>query len=141
MSSGFDAGFNGEVFRRDFKAVIATKRELALIRPVRLAPKVGAGGYVAGQVLAKYDAEGNVLDGLFVDYDNGGASGRDTAVAVLLVDRDSEATDSAASASLAPALFKGIVFKDSLIGYESNAKTDLGAREISDASGVTLVSF
>lgn len=139
MSSGYDAKFDGEVFRRDFKAVIATKRELALLRPVRLAPKVGTGDYVAGQVLARYTS--GPYSGMFVDYDDAGASGRAVATSVLLVDRKSEAADSAASGSLAPAIFQGIVFKDSLIGYDAAALTDLKGREITDAANVTLVSF
>lgn len=137
--SGIDAKFNGEVFRRDYKIVIAMKRELAVIRPVRLAPRSSGDVYVAGQVLAKYTS--GALSGLFVDYDNGGASGRADAVAVLLDDQQSIATSDAASGNLARALFSGFVFKDALIGYDASAKTDLGASEFSDAQGVDIVKI
>lgn len=143
MVNPYDASFDGQVYRRDKKVVIALKRELAVILPVRLAPKVGGDTtkYAAGQVLAKYSASGNPLDGLFVDYDDSGASGRETAVAVLLEGIDSESTSSAASAPAVPAIFAGYVLKDSLVGYDSAAATDLKARELADATGVNVIQF
>lgn len=136
---GQGPSFNGEVFRRDYKVVIAMKRELAIIRPVRLAPKVAAGDYVAGQVLALYTGGAN--QGLYVDYLDGEANGRGTAAAILLEDLSSVADTEAASANLGTALFSGVVFKDSLIGYDSNAGTDLSAAEWADAGGATLVKI
>jgi hypothetical protein len=141
FTSGIDAGFNGEVFRRDYKVVIAMKREMAIIRPVRLAPKVGSGDYVAGQVLAKYGNTAGNLEGLFVDYDDAGASGRETAQCILLSDVKSEPESSAASGRLGLGLFSGFVLKASLIGFDNAAGTDLKASEWSDAQGVDIVKI
>lgn len=138
-NTGIDASFQAEVFRVDWKEVIAMKRELAVIGPVRLAPKVASGDYVAGQVLARYTAGAQV--GLFVDYADGGSNGRQTAAAILLTSRDSIAATEAASANMGLALFKGIVYESALIGLDAAAKVDLAARSWVDARGVTFMEF
>lgn len=140
-STGLDAFTSGEIFRKNFKIVIATKRELALIRPVRLAPKVASDTsiYYPGQTLARYTS--GPYAGQFVDYSDAGASGRETATCILLSECYSQAADSAASAPLAQALFKGVVFKDALIGWDAAAKTDVNGRQIDDAQGISLIEF
>lgn len=140
-TTGYDAFTSQEVFRKDHKQVIATKRELALILPVRLAPRVGGGNYAAGQTLAQYTSAAGSLENLFVNYDNAGGSGRETAKCILMFSTESQDATAAASANAAPAIFKGIVFKDALVGWDSNAATDLGAREILSSTGTTLINF
>jgi hypothetical protein len=135
--SGLDSNFLGSIFRKDLPMVIATNRGSAVLLPVRLRYK--AGGYVAGQVLAR-----NTVDGRFQDYDSGGASGTDTASCILLqsVHESSFDAENSQGSTTAVGIFGGCtVYKDKLIDLDSDAETDLGAKEIVDASGVTLLKF
>lgn len=117
--------------------VIATNRGSAVLLPVRLRYK--AGGYVAGQVLAR-----NTTDGLFEGYTSGGASGTDVAACVLFqsVQETSFDADNASGSTTAVGIFGGCtVYKDKLIDLDPDAETDLGAKTIIDASGVELLKF
>lgn len=132
-----DLNFNGSIFRKDFPMVIATNRASAILLPVRV--RYAAGGYVAGQVLAQ-----NSVDDLFQKYDDGGASGIATAKCILfesLAEGDFDAANATGSTT-AVGIFGGCtVYKDKLVGYDANAGTDLGAKEITDSTGVTILKF
>lgn len=125
-----DARTSGEIFRADHPIILALNRHLATILPVRLA--YVSGGYVAGQVLAR-----NTVTGYFQKYDSGGASGTDTARAVLFESADPVSGDT----MLARGIFGGWVFESKLIDLDNDAKTDLKATSIIDASGVTVLKF
>lgn len=130
-----DAVFDGEVFRKDHPMVIAQNRHLATIQAVRLA--YNASGYVAGRVLGR-----NSVSGQYANYDNGGASGLDTAVCVLFESIDVSEIDGGSTGSvIARAIFGGELYEDKLLGLDSAAKTDLGSRSIIDATGVTVLKF
>ena len=115
----------------------ATNRASAILLPVRV--RYQANGYVAGTVLAR-----NSVDGWFQAYANGGASGLDTASCVLF--ESLSASDfggtTAQDSTTAFGIFGGCtVYKDKLVGYDADAGTDLGAKEITDATGVTTLKF
>jgi hypothetical protein len=135
--SGIDLSFNSEIFRKDNPLVLATNRASAVLLPVRL--RYDSDGYVAGQTLGR-----NTSDGWFQKYESGGSSGIDTAACILLKSAatgDFDGTGSTGSTT-AVGIFGGCaVYKDNLIDWDSDAKTDLNGREITDASGTTLVYF
>lgn len=129
--SSIDANVNNEIFRKNWTCIIALKRELAVLSPVRLAYE--AGGWTAGQVLAR-----NTVTGLFEKYS--AASGTYDASCVLFEDVDT--TDQAATGgALARGIFSGALFKDALIDYDANAKTELNARDWTDASSTNIMQF
>lgn len=132
-----DANFNGQIFRKDFPMVIATNRAQAILLAVRL--RYDADGYVAGQTLAR-----NTTDGRFQKYVDGAASGTGTAACVLFESVEAEKFDGTTTqgSTTAVGIFGGCtLYKDKLIGWDAAAATDLGAKDIIDASGVTLVKF
>lgn len=133
--ASLDVKFSGEIFRKDFPMVIATNRQNAVLLPVRLQYVVG--GYVAGQVLARDPA-----DGLYKKYDDAGAPGVATAAAVLFESIAESDFDGvlASSSTTAVGIFGGCtLYLDKLVGYDAAAGVDLGAKEIIDASGVSLL--
>jgi hypothetical protein len=142
-TTGVDAQTFPNIFQKNYKPIIAMKRELAVIIGVRLAPLVestGLGDYYAGTVLANYTSGSS--SGLFVDYASSGASGRQTAVAILLHDVATQDTTQAPSSPLAQALFSGYALKANLASnYTSNALTGLGGKEMTGADGITVVKF
>lgn len=125
---GLDASTNQSVFRSDYPQVLASRRDLASIKPVRLAADVD--GYEAGQVLA-YDSN----DGLHKKY--GGVSGSLDASCILFNKVDAGATGTI----LERGIFGGEVYEDLLVDFDSNAKTDLGGRTINSATGSTILKF
>lgn len=127
---GLDAGFSGQIFRKDHPIVLACNRHLATIRPVRLA--YNADGYPAGQVLAR-----NTSTGYYEKFS--AASGSYEAACVLFESLD-EGTATSGTA-LARGIFGGEVFKSKLVDYDSNAKSNLGAREIIDATSSEIVKY
>lgn len=135
--ASLDVKFNGEVFHKDHPIVIATNRQSALLLPVRL--KWKSGGYKAGEVLAR-----NTVNGLYEAYVDGTGSGVGTAACVLFQAVASEDFDAetVAGTTTAPGIFGGCtVYLDKLTGWDAAAATDLSARTIVDASGVSLVKF
>lgn len=129
--SALDAVVNNEIFRQDQQAIIAMRRDLATLQPVRL--KLESGGYTKGQILAK-----NTVTGLFEKFSS--ASGTYQASCVLFEDISADDQPSTGGA-LARALTSAYVFKDKLIDYSATAKTQLQARDISDASGIDVTKF
>lgn len=129
-----DIKFNSEVSRKDIPLIIAKNRHLADIGSVRL--PYDEDGYPAGQVLGR-----NSVNGQYGKYDNGGASGLDTARCVLLEEVPAERFDSDTGSFLTRALFGGFVFKDNLVDLDANAETDLGAKTQIEADGVSIMKF
>ena len=128
-----DAKFSGSIFRKDNPQIISSNRQLAVLHGIRLA--YSATGYKAGRVLAR-----NSVSGIYDAYDSAGASGLDVAKAILLEGLQAEDTVSA-SGAVVPALFGGEVFKDKLVGLDSDAITDLDAKTIIDGSGTQILKF
>lgn len=131
--SGIDAEVNNQIFRKDFSAIIAKRRDLASISPVRLFND--GDDYLAGEVLAR------VASGMFKRWSAASGVTNDSACVlfenVLAYEFDSTVT----GGSLARAVVAGYVYKDKLIDYDSGAKTALAAVEQTDASGITVVKF
>lgn len=128
---------NQSIFRKDFPMPIATNRSSAVLLPVQL--RYNAAGVIAGTVLAR-----NTTDGLYETYVNGGASGTGTAACVLFESHAPEDFTAAAASgnTLAVGIFGGCtVFKASCPNMDATAETSLGAKEIIDSNGVTLVKF
>jgi hypothetical protein len=132
--SATDIKFSSEIFRKDHPMVLAKNRHLASIASVRLA--YDAAGYEAGRVIAR-----NSVTGLFQKYDNGGASGLDSAVAVLFEEVKSTEFASTGDSLIARGIMRGEVFEAKLTGLDANAKTDLNGRSYTDADGVVVFSF
>ena len=123
-----------QTFRKDFgPQIIAKNRHLASIGPVRLASS--ASGFAAGTVLAK-----NNVSGYFDAYNDGGSSGLNTAVCVLL---DAVPTTESLSPlkPLSRAVFRGELFYDNLTGIDANGVTDLAGRAYTDSLGNKILSF
>jgi hypothetical protein len=132
--STIDAGFNGQIFRKDNIQVILTNRQLASLLPIRVL--YSASGYYAGTVLAR-----NTTSGIYQTYLSGGASGTGTAACVLNRDINPEDFASSADTQTSVGIFGGEVDKSVLIGFDANAQTNLNARQIVDALGSTIVKF
>lgn len=131
-----DAKFNSEIFRKDHPIILAARRDLASIKPVRL-----------DNISAKYDA-GQVLvrdpgDSLFKKYSTASGSGDTTCILFEdveveeFVDGETGVTGSA----IARAIFGGEVFEDKLTDLDDSAKTELGGKTIVDATGVNIFKF
>ncbi len=123
---------------RNFPIIIATNRSSAVLLPVRL--RYNANGYAAGTVLAR-----NTTDGLFEAYNDAGASGLTIAAAVLFEPHQVEdfgGTGNSSGTCLAVGIFGGCtVYEDKLVGLDANAKIDLLAKTIVDATGVKTMKF
>ena len=130
-----DAKFDGQAFRRDFVEIIAQNRHLATIGPVRM--ENDGTDYLAGQVLAKR------TNGLFCKYDNGGASGADTAVCVLMQPAvyPQDFGVAGTGTNVNTAVFGGELLQAKLTGLDANAITDLGGRSFTDATGIQVFKF
>lgn len=129
-----DVSFNGEIFRHDRSLIISTNRQLASLLGVRLA--YDANGYEAGRVLGR-----NTSTGLYEKYDDGGSNGVDTARCVLLEKKDVTDFASTGDSQAAVAVFGGEVYKDNLVGLDSNGETDLGAKTLVLPGSVTILKF
>jgi hypothetical protein len=127
--NGLDARFEGQVFRKDHPMVLASRRDLASFRPVRLG--YNADGYKAGQVLVR-----DPSDGYFKKYSL--ASGTGESACVLFEDVNGE---SSSGTALARGIFGGEVYTSALFDYVAGSKTLMDARDITDASGVQITKF
>lgn len=128
--SGLDARTSGEIFRSDKKLVLAANRHQAAIFGVRMAYK--SGGYVAGTVVAR-----NTVSTYYEAYNDAGSSGLNTAAGVLFHDVEPALGDT----EVAQVIFKGQVYTANLVGMDANGIVDLKAREVIDASGVSILMF
>lgn len=134
--SAIDATVNNSVFRKDNPIILAMRRDLAVIQPVRLA--YDANGYMPGQIL-DYKA----ADGLY--YKHSAVSGTLNATCVLFeqVTSDDQLTQGASGNSLARAIFGGLVFGDLLLDNNAGAtgSSGLNGRAYKDATGVNVFKF
>lgn len=127
----------GTVFQKSFPQVFATYRGDEVLNPIRL--RYDEDGYLCGQVLAQ-----NSVDQTYAKYDDGGASGLDTAVCVLLDDvaaADFESESATGSVTTRAVFAKAQLYFDKLIGYDTAAGVDLKARTFSDGTGTNLLVF
>jgi len=130
-----DSKFDGEIFRQDHPIILAGRRDLASIKPIRV--KFRLTGYEAGRVMGRVTA-----DGEFEIYNNALANGAEVAVGVLFDTIAEEEFDPAGSGTtVARLIVGGEVFKGKLVGLDVNAEADLNARSIIDASGVEILKF
>lgn len=129
-----DAGYNPQIFRKDYPMIIATNVHLATILGVRLA--YNASGYAAGVCLAQ-----NSVTGLFQAYTNGGASGTGTATCFLYAPVDVSDFPSATGTVLERGVFTGELLNSALSGNDSTANTQLGARTFAGSDGITIYKF
>lgn len=131
-----DAEVNNNLSRYDFPQILACARQLAMIRPVRLAyvSTYGTTGYMAGQVLGRVTSTG-----LFKKYDDTITGGQDTAMCVLY--NSAVPPVSAGDSVLALGIFQGDVYEDKLIGLDAAAKVDLKGRSIVDGAGTQIFCF
>lgn len=135
--SSLGPNFNPEAFRKNFPIIIASSRATALLQPMRV--RWVSGGYEAGQTMAR-----NTTDGWYQKYNGSGSSGIDTATSILFEPHGEEDFDLATTAGscMAVGIFgQCLLFKDKLTGLDAGAYVDLGARDIIDATGVTLFKF
>lgn len=134
LKSAIDAEVNNQIFRKDFSAIIALRRDLAQISPVRL--KYSASDYLAGQMLVRKSS-----DGLFYRFSAASGTAYDTPCVlfedVLAANQDTAQTT---GASLARAIMAGYVYKTKLIDYVASAVSGV-FREQTDATNVTVVKF
>ena len=132
--SAIDAEVNNNIFRKDYPMVIALRRDLAQISPVRL--KADGNDYIAGQCLAR-----RVSTGMFERWSAvSGATNDSQCVlfqSVLAYEFDAAVTGGA----LARAIFSGFVFQSKLIDYVAGSSLGSGAKAQTDASGLTVVKF
>lgn len=135
--SNLDAKTSGQIFRKDHPMILAARRELASLKPVRLA--YNASGYKAGALLAR-----NTVSGLFQNYVSGGASGTGTAACVLFAPVEVENFSDSSDTALERGVFGGEVFQDLLVisgGASGSVLADLSGRTIIDATGVQILKF
>lgn len=130
--SPLDADVVTEVVRFDQPIILATRRDLAEIRPARL--KVDLTGYRAGQVLAR-----RVSTGEFEKWSAVSGASYDTVCILFesLTALDQPATGTA----LARVIAGGRVYTSRCIELDATARTQLGARDQTDARGVAILKF
>lgn len=129
--AGLDASTSGEIFRRDFKPIIAQNRHLASIIGARV--QYDSLGYSAGQVMAR-----NSTSGLYTKYSNGGASGTGTAVGVLFADVKDMATN---QPDIGQIIVSGQLLEANIVGLDSTVRTNLGSRSVINGNGTTIFIF
>lgn len=129
-----DATFDSEIFRKDHPMILASRRDLASIKSIKLA--YDAGGYKAGQVLAL-----NTVTGYRQDYVDGQGSGIGTADCVLLDPHPVEDFSSSSDFKVARGVFGGELNEDLLTGLDAAAKVDLKGRTIVTARGTNIFKF
>ena len=142
-TSGVDAFTSGNIYTPNYKSVIAVKRELCVLLPVRLAPNSLSQDYQAGTILAQYSSAAGSLQNFFVNYVQSAASGQGTPVCILGEFTQNQLTSAAASTPLSWAIFSGIVFQTLLPNYDSTviAASGLNGKIITAADGTALLKF
>lgn len=131
MKSEVDASINNEIFRNDQNLILASRRDLAKFDGVILA--YHADGYIAGQVLAY-----NTATSVYGKYSL--LSGSYPAAAVLARKVRAEEMDATTGAG-GLGIFGGYLYSAKLIDGSAQAKTDLGGRDYTDATGVVTFKF
>ncbi len=135
--SAIDAEVNNSIFHVDWPEVIALRRDLATLSPVRLYRD--GSSYVAGQCLVR-----KVSDGIFYRWSAASgvaASGLDSKCVLFESVNVSDMDSALTGGSLARAIFAGYVYKDKLLDYVAGSSLGSGAVEQTDATQVTVVKF
>jgi hypothetical protein len=129
MSEALDSKFTAEGFRKNFPLILATNRQHATVIGARLAAQAAA--LLPGQLLAR-----NSTSGLYDVYASGGSSGLDTAKGILLIDADVSATS-----QVVQILMGGEVYKDNIVGYDSDTPADLNGRVYINGANENIFKF
>lgn len=129
--SAIDANVNTQIFRKDWPMILALKRELAQISPVRLV--LSSTGYTAGQVLGT-----TTTPGMFDKWSNVSGTG---VVSCILFESINSSDQPATGGELARAVFSGFVYTNMLIDYNATAKSGLNARDRTDATLLQITQF
>lgn len=136
---GKDGSFNANVFRANFKNVIAKRSDLVELSGQRMvAPAPGGGGALvevtnyAGTVVGQVTASK-----LLVPYNAANVDGSQVPIGVL---RDDVTMDSDNDGSSCVVITGGTLFQDLLIGLDNNAIGLLGGRKLSEG-GQNLIKI
>lgn len=129
-----DGFFNPQIFRKDWPQLLATNAHLATFLGVRLA--YNSSGYLVGQCLAL-----NTSTGLFQNYASGGPNGTGTAAGFLYASVDVSEFQSTTGTAVERMVAGGELVNSLLIGNDSTADTQLGARRIQGSLGVVIYKF
>jgi hypothetical protein len=140
-----DALFNPSDNRENFKQIIAKRSDLIGFSGGRLAPSLIGSYQYAGLVLGYATSGGDA--GYYKAYNSGNSDGSQVAAAVLSEDANVVAPSGAGGPAgdgsevvIIRGTGAGALFKDKLIGLDSNAITNLNAKSYVE-HGVNLLSF
>jgi hypothetical protein len=114
--------------RSNFKQIIAKRSDLVQFSGGRLAPSMTPGYYNAGLVLGY--ATSGADAGFYKTYNSANSDGSQVAVAILSEDANVQGTSSTVGNGSEVVVIRATanLFKDLLIGLDSNAITNLGAK-------------
>lgn len=133
--SSIDAEVNNSIFRKDYVNIIAIRRELSQLSPARLFND-GA-SYFPGQCLVR-----DTSSGQFKRWSAASGGSYDTPCVLFESVLTSNFDASVTGGALARAIMSTAgVFKSKLVNYDAGFKTAIGAKEMTDATGITLVKF
>lgn len=132
--SAIDAEVNNQIFRKDFPMVLAKRRDLATLSPVRL--KGDDNDYLAGQCLAR-----RVSTGIFERWSAVSGATNDSQCVLFQSVLAYEFEASVTGGALAQGIFAGFLKKERLLDYVAGSSLGSGAKEQTDATGLTVVKF
>ena len=127
-----DSLFNPSDDRSNFKQIIAKRSDLGQFGGGRLAPSMAPGYYYAGLVLGYANSGGD--SGYYKAYNSGNSDGSQVAVGILSEDANVAAVGASPNGPTGDGSEVVIIratanlFKDLLIGLDSNAISNLGAK-------------
>ena len=130
--SPLDAEVNTSVVRFDQPIILACRRDLAEIRPVRLA--LQSGGFQAGQALARVTSTG-----VFDKYAAVSGAAHDSNC--ILMDPIGLNDQPATGGALAKAIFSGRVYTSKIVGSDATFITELGGKAQTDARNISITKF
>jgi hypothetical protein len=130
MTHKTDASYKDEIFRKDHKALFAANRHLASIKPIGVESNEALS---CGQMMAR-----DTGDGKYKKFSSVSGGSYDS-VCILMDDlSENEVAGAASGSSICRGVFGGELYKDVLTEY---VKAELGAKEITDASGDVIVKY
>lgn len=133
--SSIDAEVNNSIFRKDYVNIIAIRRELSQLSPGRLYND--GSDYLPGQCLAR-----EVSSGMFKRWSAVSGGTYDTPCVLFESVLTSNFDASVTGGALARVIMSTAgVYKSKLVNYDSGFKTAIGAKEMTDATSITLVKF
>ena len=134
-----DALFIASDNRENFKNVIAKRSDLVKFKSGRLAPSLAGTYQYAGLVLGL--ASSGDDSGYYKAYDKDNSDGSQTPVGVLKDDANVQAAGSGPGAgSLVSIIYEGDLFKDLLIGLDSDAITAMNGKQYPE-NGNNIISI